>query len=165
MENQIVIKPTFDAKSVFLASLAVGVSYKIIIYFIIVFGFSMFNLHNQGIANFAVFLPFSIVIILVLGAILFSTYLRSKKHINDNPKLKEDITYVLNRDFFYEKGETFEIKYFWNEVFKVTEKKEFFLIYIKKNVAKIIKKSDLKDNQYNELKSLFNSLDIKKSLK
>ena len=34
-----------------------------------------------------------------------------------------------------------------------------------KNDIKIIRKADLKDNQYNELKELFNSIDIKKSLK
>jgi hypothetical protein len=42
---------------------------------------------------------------------------------------------------------------------------KWFLIYIDKKHAKVIRKADLKDNQYNELKELFSSLPIKKSLK
>ncbi|WP_396155960.1 YcxB family protein [Flavobacterium sp.] len=45
------------------------------------------------------------------------------------------------------------------------ETKKWFLIYQKKNTALPIIKTDLKDNQYNEIKELFNSINIKKSLK
>ena len=71
----------------------------------------------------------------------------------------EQITYIEN----YIKS--FDIKYFWKDIVKLEEKNDLFLIYVKKNQAKFIKKSDLKNNQYNELKALFNSLNIKKSLK
>ena len=57
------------------------------------------------------------------------------------------------------------MKYFWKDIFKIEEKNDWFLIYITKDMAKVIRKADLKDNQYNELKELFNSLNIKKSLK
>lgn len=165
MENQITIKPSFDSKSIFWASLAMGANYRIIIYFIIILVFAAFKFSQVGLSSYTDLIPFVIVFPLVLGALLFGIYKKSKQQITDNPKIKEDITYIVTNDYFYEKGESFEIKYFWKDVFKVAEKKDFFLIYIKKNVAKIIKKSDLKDNQYNELKALLNSLQIKKSLK
>jgi len=57
------------------------------------------------------------------------------------------------------------MKYFWKDIFKIVEKNDWFLIYITKNMAKVIRKADLKDNQYKELKELFGSLNIKKSLK
>ena len=56
-------------------------------------------------------------------------------------------------------------EFLYPQLKKVVEKKEWFLIYIEKNTAKVIRKADIKDNQYNELKELFNSLNIKKSLK
>lgn len=62
-------------------------------------------------------------------------------------------------------GDTFNIKFFWKDLKKITEKSNSFYIYTEKNTAKVLLKSDLKDNQYNELKQLFNSIDIKKSLK
>lgn len=64
-----------------------------------------------------------------------------------------------------EVGDSFNMKFFWKDLKKITEKKDWFLIYLEKNSAKVLNKSDLKNNQYNELKQLFNSIDIKKSLK
>jgi hypothetical protein len=165
MENQIIIKPTFDAKSIFWASITVGLGSRFIIFFIAFFSIITLNILLSGANHFDSWMPFLIMMVIMPVLVFWGTYRRSKKAFNDNPKLKEDITYTLNNEYFFEKAETYEVKYFWKEVFKIQEKKDFFLIYIRKNVAKIIKKSDLKDNQYNELKTLFNSLPIKKSLK
>jgi len=51
----------------------------------------------------------------------------------------------------------------WKESFQIKETDKWFLLYLNKTSALPIIKEDLKDNQYNELKQLFNSLDIKKS--
>lgn len=92
------------------------------------------------------------------------SYLNTKRTLSD-PKLKENIEFNLNENHIEEVGESFRMKYNWSEILKIKERKEFFLIYISKRYAKVISKSDLKDNQYNDLKELFKSLDIKKSLK
>jgi hypothetical protein len=50
-------------------------------------------------------------------------------------------------------------------MYQIKETKSWLLIYVQKNSAFPIIKSELKNNEYNELKELFNSIDIKKSLK
>jgi hypothetical protein len=79
--------------------------------------------------------------------------------------LKEDIIIRFKKEYFEETGQTFSVKYSWSEIFKIIEKKEWFLIFLEKNKALPIIKTDLKDNQYIEIKELFNSLNVKKSLK
>lgn len=165
MENQITIKPTFDVKSIFNATISIFWGSRIMIFLIIFIALQLVNVFLNGWQYLNSWWPFFFGIV-ILGAIMpLAFYQASKKQMKDNPKLKEDIHYTLNHEYFFEKGESYEVKYFWKEVVKVQEKKDFFLIYIRKNAAKLIKKSDLQDNQYNELKTLFKSLPIKKSLK
>ncbi|WP_460573999.1 YcxB family protein [Flavobacterium koreense] len=97
-------------------------------------------------------------------ALIFAIYRFTKKTLS-NIKLKENINIKFNSESFEDIGETFNMKYFWKDIFKIVEKRDWFLIYITNDVAKVIRKADLKDNQYNELKELFGSLNIKKSLK
>jgi hypothetical protein len=128
----------------------------------------LFNIFGSALLDkFDIFSLLQTIIILVffLFLFIFSIYRNTQKKILENPRLKENIIYTINKEYFQEKGDSFEVKHFWKNVFKVVEKEEFFLIYISKNKANFIKKSDLKDNQYNELKELFSSLNIKKSLK
>ncbi|KLT68674.1 MULTISPECIES: YcxB family protein [unclassified Flavobacterium] len=101
--------------------------------------------------------------------IWFFAYIRlssniKKKLVKDKRNLEtQKITF--NRNSYIQEGETFKIENFWNEMYQIKETKSWLLIYVQKNSALPIIKEDLNDNQYNELKQLFNSLDIKKSLK
>lgn len=105
---------------------------------------------------FALFFPLFLYFI-------FSRSVKTK--FKEDPKNKETIYHILNNDYFEVKGDSFGTKYFWKDLFKIEEVKSFFLVFMTKNTFLVINKSDLKDNQYNELKELFNSIDIKKSLK
>ncbi len=116
-----------------------------------------FNLNNlMNIEIFALFFPLFLYII-------FSQSVNNK--FKEDSKNKENIYHILNDDFFEIKGDSFVTKYFWRDLLKINEVKDYFLVFMTKNSFLIINKADLKDNQYNELKELFNSLDIKKSLK
>lgn len=169
MEKEIIVKPTFDVKSFFKATLSVLfgplkffpiiIVLSLILTIVLYFSSDIFS--DEDI--FSILKP---ILFLILFSFFFVFYIYkiSKKQITENPRLKENIIYILNEEYFQEKGETFEVKHFWNNIYKVIEKKEFFLIYTHKNKANYIKKSDLKDNQYNDIKGLFNSLSIKKKL-
>jgi hypothetical protein len=165
MENQITIKPTFDTQSIFKATLSVWLGSPMLIFVCIILVIQLYNVFLNGAGLLNSWAPLLITILALGGLLPLALYNVSKKQIKENPKLKEEILYTLNQEYFFEKAETYEVKYFWRELIKIQEKNDFFLIYVRKNAAKIIKKSDLKDNQYNELKTLFNSLPIKKSLK
>jgi hypothetical protein len=105
-----------------------------------------------------------VVFILLPLMILFSIYKLTQTRLS-NVKLKENIFIKFNTQYLENVGDSFNMKYFWKDIFKIVERKEWFLIYIDKKCAKVIRKADLKYNQYNELKELFSSLHIKKSLK
>lgn len=129
MENEIIIKPSFDAKTVCLATfhIIVGMKTKIIFsLFLMLLLFAVFfSFFVDGIDTFSILKPF-ILLIFIVGLFTFSMYRITKKQISENPKIKENIIHILNNEYFHEKGESFEIKYFWKEVIKIVEKKRFF---------------------------------------
>jgi hypothetical protein len=168
MEKEIVIKPNFVFKDYFKTNLFLALNKPF--YYIILptsFFFLCFDIYymTQGSKSFIELLYFpDIVFILLPIIILFSVFKLTKARLS-NVKLKENIFIKFNNEYLEDVGESFYMKYFWKDIFKIEEKKDWFLIYIDKKCAKIIRKTDLKDNQYLELKALFNSLNIKKSLK
>jgi YcxB-like protein len=111
------------------------------------------------------YLYFAPFIALIWFFIYYKTVSTMKKSIQNNRRNFENQKMILNQNSYIQEGETFKVESFWNEIFQIKETKSWFLIYPNKNSATPILKSDLKDNQYNELKALFNSLNIKKSLK
>jgi len=112
---------------------------------------------------------FYILPFVLVGFIWFYVYIRLtsniKKNLLKNKRNLETQKITFNKSSYIQEGETFKIENFWNEMFQIKETKSWLLIYVQKNSAFPIIKSDLKDDQYNELKQLFNSIDIKKSLK
>lgn len=119
----------------------------------------------QGSKSFIELLYFPDAIFILLPIIIVFTVFKQTKARLSYVKLKENIFIKFNNEYREDVGESFNMKYFWKDIFKIVEKKDWFLIYIDKKCAKIIRKADLKDNQYNEVKELFSSLNIKKSLK
>ena len=173
MEKEIVIKPSFDAKSIFRALYYIRKNNKSrIIYITIIIILLITNIYNscnshpniENSKSILDWLPF-ILIPFFIFIFIFKNYKKTQGQISENPRLKEDISYILNKECFQEKGESFEVKHFWENLFKIVEEKDMFLIFTQKNKSLFIKKSDLKENQYTELRELFNSLNIKKSLK
>ena len=105
------------------------------------------------------------MVIGIWAFIYFKTISTMKKNILDNKRNFETQKIIFNMQSYIQEGESYKIENFWNETFQIKETKEWFLIYPKKNTALPIIKSNLKDNQYNELNELFNSINIKKSFK
>lgn len=168
MEKEIIIKPNFVFKDYFKVYLYLYWNrpfFKIIstvVLLIIIFNVltslkNDFELNELFNSSFIFILSFPLIII-------YSVYRYTKK-VLASPKLKENISISFNENYMEDIGESFKMKYYWKDIKKIVEKKDWFLIYVEKNLAKVIRKEDLKDYQYKELKQLFNSIDIKKSLK
>lgn len=172
MDKEIVIKNNFNIKLYTKAALNVLLPKWLIWAFFAIYSMlfiydikliateissDQFNIDNLVRTEiFALFFPFFLYFI-------FSRSVKTK--FKEDPKNKETIYHTLNNDYFEVKGDSFVTKYFWRDLLKIEEVKDFFLVFITKNNFLVINKSDLKNNQYNELKDLFNSIDIKKSLK
>jgi hypothetical protein len=166
MEKEIIIEPKFVFKEYFKVNLYLAFStllFKVILIlnicalFFILVGTFLKTTNNLSFEPFIIITLYSIILI-------FFIYTKTKKSLK-NPKIKEAIKLKFNNSFFEEVGETYNIKYNWKEIYNIKETNKWFLIFIQKKQAKVIVISDLKDNQYNELKELFGSLNIKKSLK
>jgi hypothetical protein len=119
---------------------------------------------QQKETSFLDFLP-----LIFVGAYLYFIFFRRgsrlKSRLASNPKNLENQELIFNSESFTQIGETFNIKYPWNQIVKIKETKDWFLIYLTKTTAFPITKIELRGNQYYELIALFNSLDIKKNLK
>ncbi len=168
MDKEIIIKPSFIFKDYFKVNLFLVLNKPF--YYVILplsFLFLCFDIYNmiQGSKSFIELFYFpDLIFILLPIVVLFSTFSITKTRLS-NIKLKENIFIKFNNEYIEDVGESFNMKYYWKDIYKLVEKNDWFLIYIDKKCAKVIRKDDLKDNQYNELKELFNSLNIKKSLK
>jgi hypothetical protein len=172
MNKEIVINNNFSTKSYTKAALNVVLPkwlfwVSVILYSILfINGIRMLIIEmfsNQFTSNnlmkteiYAIFFPLFLYFV-------FSQSIKNK--LKKDLENKENICYILNNDFFEIKGDSFITSHSWKDLLRINEVKDFFLVFITKNSFLIINKSDLRENQYNELKELFNSLDIKKSLK
>ncbi|MBW4359764.1 YcxB family protein [Flavobacterium taihuense] len=122
--------------------------------------------NNTNLKNWNIIDIFPFVLIITIWAfVYFRTMSTMKKNILKNKKNLETQKISFKNNSFIQEGETFKIENFWKDSYQIKETNEWFLIYLQKNSALPIIKADLKDNQYNELRLLFNSIDIKKSLK
>jgi len=173
MNQEIIIRPTFDIKSslkglayILLKPKLLVVSFFVAFVFIFNFLDSTLNIFGIYDADSERQFPVGLVLIAILPFFFyFLSYRSIKKQLDSNPRYKEEILYILNNEFIEEKGDSFAVKHFWKNLYQIVEKKNMFLIFTLKNRAILIKKSDLKQNQYQELRKLFNSLDIKKKIK
>ncbi|MFC6096944.1 hypothetical protein ACFPVY_09840 [Flavobacterium qiangtangense] len=122
------------------------------------------NLENQNNEILEITLAL-LILSIVWGFIYFKTLSTMKKNILSNKRNLETQNIILSNKSYIQEGETFKVENFWSETYQIRETKLWFLIYPNKFSAFPIIKSNLEDNQYQELKTLFNSLDIKKKLK
>ncbi|MEG0848848.1 MAG: YcxB family protein [Flavobacterium sp.] len=168
MEKEIIVKPSFTFKDYFKANLYIYLTRPaFIIISVVVFLIILVNVTNifSNEVNLKDIFTSSFVFILLYPLLIIYSIYRHTKRIFKNPRLNENLSIHFNENYMEEVGDSFNMKFFWKDLKKITEKKDWFLIYLEKNSAKVLNKSDLKNNQYNELKQLFNSIDIKKSLK
>ena len=164
MDKEIIIKPNFIFKDYLRVNyyLLINSRYGLIMSIIIflVLGYYCFGVINGTISVFDII--FFLIIILFLIPTLM--YIKTKRALSD-PRLKENIQFKINKSNFSDIGQSYHINYKLCDLIKLKETKNFFLFFITNHMVKVIRKADLKDNQYNELKELFSSLNIKKSLK
>jgi len=172
MEKEIVVKNNFNVKTYTKAALNVMfpkplVWLSIIPFFLLLINAIWIIINEISKDNFTLYnlLRSDILVIFFPLVFYFIIYRSVTSKFNQDPKNKENIHHIFNYDFFQVKGESFDSKYFWKDLLMIKEVKEYFFIFIKKNHFLVINKTDLKENQYRELKQLFNSIDTKKSLK
>ncbi|MFT3793348.1 YcxB family protein [Flavobacterium sp.] len=163
--EEIVIKPQILFKDYFKVSLGLVLNRPI--YWILVSSFVLMLLVVllDPQSTFSDIGPILLWLLLFPAMMVYAVYQHVKKTIFDQPRIKEDIRFIITNDYFQEKGESFEIKYFWKDLKKITETNAYFLLFIASRKALVIRKADLDPTQYKEIRRLLGTLPIKTKLK
>jgi len=87
----------------------------------------------------------------------YSIYKQSKKSFYSNKRLQENIKYFFDEEKMEVKGESFNAISNWEKFFKVTELRNWILIYQNNLIANIIPKSSFTTEQLQFFKSIIRS--------
>ena len=109
--------------------------------------------------------PLSILVPLaMLTALPLSIYFSAKKAYKNVPQLRETVIYSIDKNGLIVKGETYSVTYEWNEIYKVSQTKNWILIWQDKQRALPISAKDLWGGQVAELKDILDSNSVKNNL-
>lgn len=92
------------------------------------------------------------------------TYISAKRNFESNQRMTEPISYEFDATNIHIKGESFNSTLTWAKIHKVTETKDFVLIWQNKIVANAIPKRDFTDENlqaFKQLVRMINGLDVK----
>ncbi|MBP9549836.1 MAG: YcxB family protein [Chitinophagales bacterium] len=81
-----------------------------------------------------------------------------KRNYNSNNHLTELLDIYITSHEFNISGKTFYTELVWENIFKVEEKKNYFLVYLNTLSAIIISKNDLKNTEVIELKNILSTI-------
>lgn len=102
------------------------------------------------------------IIFLIL---ILRSYFSFKKAFYSNKNIQEKISYRFTDEKVYLKGETFESDFAWQNVFRVKENKDWFLIYQSRTTMNMIPKKYFEKNQIHEIRDLIVKNKVKAQLR
>lgn len=105
-----------------------------------------------------------IVPALMLIAFPLITYFTAKKNFATNARISEMVEYIFGDKDLIMKGESFNSQVSWEKIYKVTQTKNWILIWQNKQFANLIPKRDIWDGQIEELKEILISHKVKNNL-
>ena len=109
--------------------------------------------------------PYGVIAFLFwIAFYLIFNYLRAKRNFKSNKQSHEKIEYDFTEDRVIVQGETFHSEMGWNEVYKITELRNWVLIYQGIYSMNAIKKDSF-GNQIDEFRKLVRTKGVKAKLK
>ena len=67
-------------------------------------------------------------------------FLRIRKEYNSDRMIKSELSYTINKEGIKQKIRRSTTYYEWEDIFKVCEKKDMFLVYVSRNKAILLPK-------------------------
>lgn len=92
------------------------------------------------------------------------TYLGAKRNYKANKRAGETIEYDFNETNLSIKGESFNSQLSWDKIYKVTQTKNWILIWQTRQVANIISKKDIWEGEISDLKNILDKHKVKNNL-
>ena len=102
--------------------------------------------------------------IVLLAAMPLMTYYAARKNYRTNKRISETIEYQFDKDSLIIKGESFNSQLTWDKFYKVTQTKNWILIWQNRQVANPIPKRDIWEGQLADLKLILNEHKVKNNL-
>lgn len=174
MEKEITIKQSLNSKQIANSSTYIFFNSNLKYIFFTIFAILLFNLiieiinpyniNKTSEFDFSTLLPF---VFLILAPILIWNSFKkvANKNLVEKGRFYINVNYTFNSSEFKISGENYSNSYKWEELSKITETKNWILIYTNGYQAIVLDKNQQKAEVINEIKKIFNSLNIKKSLK
>ena len=129
--------------------------YSIIFFILLLYAFA----NNDWKDNFKLTIITGLVVLGVsIGAMYFSTFLMRgviKRNYESDPQVRSEQVHVFSKEGLEVSSSTSNVKYFWQDVYRVRETSKYFFIYVAMSKAFIVPRTDL-DNEkvVSELKDL-----------
>jgi len=92
------------------------------------------------------------------------TYFSARINYNTSKRLSENIEYIFSDDYFSIKGESFNSQSSWDKVYKVSQTKNWILVWHNRFIANLIPKKDLQETDINTLKTILDFHQVKNNL-
>jgi hypothetical protein len=164
MEKEVVIKQSLNtdalAKAMTYILFTSPVAYiYCIIYIVFLLNFLLtisnpFDIPDGGPDSFTT--PFIALTTIPIFFLIIRKFV-AKKAFEKNSRFYTNITYTFSNESFRKEGEGFNIVLKWNEIKKIKESKNWFLLYQNSQQAHIIDKSQIDPEEKDELKRIFRS--------
>lgn len=106
-----------------------------------------------------IFVPLAMLIVMP-----FMTYFSAKRNYAANKMTGETIEYQFDNNYFSVKGETFNSQQPWDRIYKVTQKKNWILVWQSTQNANPIPKRDISEVQFAEIRQILESHGVKNDL-
>jgi hypothetical protein len=109
---------------------------------------------------------FSVAVILftMLIYVPLVTYVSAVRNFTANSRVSETIEYHFDNEYLSIKGESFNSQLSWDKTYKVTQTKNWILIWQNKQVGNLIPKGDITEEQIGELKEILDNHKVKNNL-
>ena len=126
-----------------------------------------FNTYNETDNTSYNIFVYAIAIIAIPLLLWRSIKKASKKAFSKNGRFYTNVSYTFTSSSYKSEGQDFSTSYKWEEIYKIKETEKWFFIYISKNQAVILDKSQIDLLQQAEMKNIFSSVQskVKVSLK
>ena len=109
--------------------------------------------------------PLSLLVPLaMLTALPLSIYFSARKAYRNIHQLREVVIYSIDKNGLVVKGETYSVTYQWSEIYKVSQTKNWILIWQDKQRALPIAAKDVWGGQVAELKDILDDNGVKNDL-
>lgn len=84
----------------------------------------------------------------------YSIFRTARKNYDSNKMINEKITYAFDKDTISVSGESFHSKLSWDKLYEIKVTKTWFLIWQTRQIANVIPRRDISDNQIELIKEL-----------